>query len=215
MKKTAAFMALFLLLAAPASAATLYVTDRSEINVRTGPSLEYRIVKILKSGNPVDVVETTEKGWSRIALDEENTGWVLSRYLQSVQPDSVMVGSLKEKIGPLEKQVETLQSENDQLVRMNQEMAEEFAKTGNRLEAITTDYETLKTESREFLELQKTSEKLQADLEQKNQRITDLENKVTHAYLSASIKWFLAGAGVLIFGMILGGRSKRQRSGLR
>lgn len=49
----------------------------SYLNVRSGPGMSYRIVKVLKAGTMVEVYETSG-GWSRIGTDQ----WVSGTYLR-------------------------------------------------------------------------------------------------------------------------------------
>ena len=79
-------------------AAKAYVTDSFRISLRGGPSIDYKILKFLTSGLPVDVLES-EEGWTRVQLlepaQDSITGWVLSRYLITRIPWENQVMSLK------------------------------------------------------------------------------------------------------------------------
>jgi len=214
MKKTATFFAILILLAGPASAATRYVTDLMEITVRSGPGLKYRVTKTIESGQAVEVLETGDE-WTRIALADGSIGWAVSRYLVEEQPESLEAKSLKERIEPMETEIQTLKAENDRLITMNQEMADELEKRRQGLEEVQSAYDALKADSGEFLNLKAQFQAATADLNRDRQRIDELQTRLSKANLSAAVKWFLAGAGVLILGMILGSRSKRKRAGLR
>lgn len=51
-----------------------------DLNVRTGPGTQYRIVDTLRRGERVDTVECTTTGWCFVKKDGPD-GWVSSRYL--------------------------------------------------------------------------------------------------------------------------------------
>ena len=53
------------LLLAPAARAAVYVTDQLEITLRSGPTLENRILKMLVSGTSLETLEERE-GWTRV-----------------------------------------------------------------------------------------------------------------------------------------------------
>ena len=119
------------LCASPASAARRYVRDEIRINMRAGPGNQYKILKVLTSGESVDQVGGVE-GWHNIALSTVQQGWVPRGYLVAEAPASVAVPRLQAEldkagatIAELEqklatqaesiKEVETLRSENQRL----------------------------------------------------------------------------------------------------
>src|SRR5688572_22179173 len=64
---------------------TRYIADDIPITLRTGPSLENRIVRNLSAGVRVDVLGVDEaNGYTRVRVVSDGTeGWVLTRYLQA------------------------------------------------------------------------------------------------------------------------------------
>lgn len=69
-----------------------YVKVRTQLNIRSGPGTNYKIVGRLKNGNKVKVYET-KKGFSRIG----NNKWVYSKYLTKRKEDKIKntVGEVK------------------------------------------------------------------------------------------------------------------------
>jgi SH3 domain protein len=104
----------FCLLSHPSWAKKVYVTDTLKITLRTGPSIENKIIAMLPSGQSLEVIKT-QGDWNLVRLvkkDGKNKeGWVLRRYLVSHLPWEIQAKSLKrenaqlkEKISSLEKQ---------------------------------------------------------------------------------------------------------------
>ncbi|MBS0013916.1 MAG: TIGR04211 family SH3 domain-containing protein [Desulfobacterales bacterium] len=203
-------------MAAPSHAETRYISDMMEITLRTGPGLNYRIIKMLNSGQTVETLES-EENWTRVRLSDDTTGWVFSRYITRSKPKSLLADSLQKEIGPLRTKVKSLTEENQRLIQRNQEMAEELEETREQLENLQNEYATLQEDSGDYLKLKDEHASLTKTLEEKNQRIQTLEKQVSDAFFSAGLKWFLAGAGVLVLGMIIGNRiaSRKKRPGLR
>ena len=219
MKKIAVLLVfgfLPLWIAGSVHAETRYISDLMEITLRTGPGLDYRITKMLRSGQTVELLETQEN-WSRVELPDGTTGWVFTRYLMNQPPKSVLADSLQKEIEPLRKKVASLSEENQRLIARNQELAQQLTQTRDQLETLQAEYNALKEESAGYLKLKQEHTAQSRVLEEKNQRIQTLEKQVSDAFLSASLKWFLAGAGVLLIGMIIGNRiaSRKKRSTLR
>ena len=61
-------------------AETKYVTDQFEIMLRTGQSVQHEILRQLKSGTQVTVLESNYE-YSRVRTASGKEGWVLTRYL--------------------------------------------------------------------------------------------------------------------------------------
>ena len=64
---------------------TRYVTDDVRVELRAGPSLEYRIMRYLPTGSRVQALQSDDAaGYTRIRIEGgDDEGWVLTRYLQS------------------------------------------------------------------------------------------------------------------------------------
>ena len=202
-----------MLIAAPAGAATQYVDDLHEITVRLGPGIKYRVIETVSSGTEFETLKT-QNGWTQVRLSDNREGWVVSRYLTDTIPDSEKYETLKAKCDPLEKQVKELKAENGSLQADNQALSRKLDQALDELAQTRTAYEELKQASADVLGLKKENEKLARQLKEKDQKIASLEAKISDAFLSEALKWFLIGAGVLLVGIIIGASGKRKRSSL-
>ncbi len=214
MKKTMILVILMALYPVWAYAETRYITDQIEINLRSGPGAEYRIIRMLESGQKIEVLENKDN-WSRVQVPDGPEGWVFSRYLQRSPAARKNLQVLTARLEPIEAENESLRAENERLLIMNQEIADQLEKTKKKLQEAVSAYEQLQESSAEFLKIKEEHENLKARLEEKNSRIEALESKISEQFLSSAIKWFLAGAGVLLIGILLGNRAKKKRPGLR
>lgn len=214
MKKTI-ILALFITMIAPAAYGDIrYVTDHFQITVRSGPGTDYRVVRMLSSGQRVEMLERQDD-WTRIQIPGGPQGWVLHRFLQPDPAARQTVETLMTRMEQLQTENESLGEENQRLIEMNQELSGQIEEKNRELEKIRSDYEQLATDSAEYLEIREKHEEVTARLEEKTARIEELESRITDAFLSSAIQWFLAGAGVLLLGMLIGGRQKKKRPGLR
>lgn len=204
---------ILLFTAATASAESKYISDRLEITVRSGPGIEFRILRNLPTGTRVETLET-EGGWSKIAVPGGQEGWVLNRYLADDIPASQKYETLKAKCEPLEEQISELQSTNLALQKENQTLSDELVSVRQELGATKEQFEELKAASADYISLENENKRLAKQLKQKNQRVEALETRISDAFISEALKWFLSGAGVLIIGVIIGARNKRKRTSL-
>ena len=195
---------------------TMYVAPRNELPVRTGTGFKYRIIAILKDGTKVTLLKTNGD-WAYIRLQDGREGWVLKRYLSKQVPLTQQVTSLKkqnqELIAKLDSAKKKLSDLKDQL---NKTMAQNSI-LKSKLDYITNAYNQLKHDASNVISLKKAYDASQKELQQAKQQIVVLETQNNHLRNSDRIKWFLAGAAVLLIGWLIGlimGRGKRRRSSL-
>lgn len=199
--------------ATPAIAGTQYVDDLHKITVRQGPGVKYRIIETVSSGTRFETMDQ-KNGWTQVRLSDDRKGWVVNRYLTDEMPDSKKYETLKAKCDPLEKQIKELKADNRALQKNNRVLSKKLAQSRDALATTQSDYEELKASSADVLKLKSENEQLASALKEKKEKIASLETKLSDAFLSEALKWFLAGAGVLILGLIIGAGGKRKRSSL-
>ncbi|MDL1964884.1 MAG: TIGR04211 family SH3 domain-containing protein [Deltaproteobacteria bacterium] len=194
-------------------AETMYVADIIKITFRTGPGIDHKIVAMIKSGERVEVLKLEEpmEEWSFVRLINGKEGWVLSRFLTSKEPDGLVLIKLKKKHNALKNQAISLVEENKIYKKENKELNSELEKNKEILNKTKSSYEILKNESAEFLELKSNYKKTSLNLAELTEKAGKLEEKLTKLLLHQNIKWFLSGAGVLLFGFVIGFSAKRQR----
>jgi len=198
------------LFAAGAEAETLYVTDMMSITMRTGPGIENKITAMVPSGQAVEVVTPGDQ-WSFVRLPNGKEGWVLTRFLTSALPISITLENLKKEHEAFRERTGSMTEENTTLKTENENLSSELTTAKNRLNELAEAYESLRKESTEFLELKTNYEESAAKLTEQTQKVEKYEEELTQLTAQHNIRWFLSGAGVLLFGFIIGFMTKRQR----
>jgi SH3 domain protein len=67
-----------------AAAEPVWVSDQFEVMLRSGPSTNNAIERMLPSGTALEVLERDEEaGYARVRTTAGTEGWVLSRYLMN------------------------------------------------------------------------------------------------------------------------------------
>lgn len=196
--------------AATGFAETKFVSDSIPLSFRSGPSFENKILKYLKPGQTLDLLQLGEK-WSKVRLSDGKEGWVLSRYLADQPASRDVLERLRVKHQHLMEQAEQLSDANEQLGIENKKLMAAVSDHEKALEALRKDYQTLQSESAEFITLKKQHDEAASSLQERNNRLASLEEQVASMELNYTIKWFLAGSGVLVLGIIIGFISRRPR----
>ena len=200
----------FLVFSGVVYAETMYVTDVLRLTLRTGQSTEYKIIAVIESGQEVEVLQSGEE-WSNVRLSNGKEGWLLTRYLTPNETSNIKLQRLEEKHKNLMAQAAALLEENTKLKTENKELGQALVENEKALNKTQTDFESLKTDSAEFLNLKTKYEKTSKQLAEKSLRLAKLEDQISKLEVYHIIKWFLAGSGVLLVGFIIGFGAKRQR----
>ena len=202
-------------------AETAYIIDYTNVNVRSGPSTEYRIIATLSSGHPLEIIET-QGDWTNVGFKEEGErpkeGWILSRYLMSRLPWEMKAQSLnqenralKEKLAPIEKILEEKTANEQSLEKKLRDNIDELAKVRQELESI-------KKGASGYLDLKKAHETMRSQMNDIQKENKELTEEYTKLKSSRRIRWFMAGGAVLLCGLLiglaLGGRKRHSRSSL-
>ena len=205
MKKFALFLSALILPGLLQAQDYQYVSDELIITMRTGQGNQYQILKTLPSGTRLEVLEINEEtGYTQIRLADGTEGWVLTRFLtkepiareklaatqSKLQRLTNQNDALKEELASLKKTAAELEAERTTLVSQN-----ETAKTElERLNQVAAQPIQLDKQNRDLKQQNVSLEKELQLLQQENQVLKDRSQR----------DWFIAGAGVLLGGMLLG-----------
>ncbi|MCG8471254.1 MAG: TIGR04211 family SH3 domain-containing protein [Desulfobacterales bacterium] len=206
--KTHVLIAAFLLfMTSQAIGQTLYITDRINATFRSGAGTEFNIIKSLPSGSRVELMEEGDR-WSRVITSDGEEGWVLKQWLTPTPTQAILLTrlrtaheNLKSTTDMLKKRAERLSSEN---TRLKKELAASEQNATNAKEAFTT----LKEKSSNFLQLEEDYRETRNQLDNLSKKSDLLNDRLARK----NMVWFLAGAGVLLVGYLMGSSSRKKRS---
>jgi len=220
------------LLVLPAAAETRYVVDELVITLRLGKSTEHKIIRTLKTGTPLEILEDDDETYLKVRTSDGVEGYVLRQYVTTDPPKIKQLEELQMLNSSLQKKIDLLEEAKSNLEMELKTTREEYAQNFSEISTKSTDmeqsleqalnnertmaekYQTLldqagnvvaiAAERDELLQKNKILETDVISLRQKNDSLVD----------SRMIKWFLAGGGVFFFGWIIGKISRKKRSRL-
>ena len=203
MKRLLIASALMLIQAGMAQGATRYVTDVVYVTLRAGQSDNTKVLRNVKSGTPLQVLEDGDE-WVRVKTDDGLDGWIRSRYLEK---EPVAADKLDQAI----KRVEKLQVENTQIkerLAIMRTEADEREKDRKRLstehDKISQSFNRLQEVSAKPAQIEKENEELLRRTSEMDKELQVLRQENEKFKGSATRDWFFAGAGVLFGGLLLG-----------
>ncbi|WP_166265418.1 TIGR04211 family SH3 domain-containing protein [Marinobacter caseinilyticus] len=190
--------------ALPVYAETAYIDDTLFAPIRSGEGTQYRILHNgLRSGTPVELLERSESGYSRVRTRDGIEGWIVSRFLsdQPIARDRLVATSkelerTKSQLSEVREQLQGLQSERDQLASSEQTLESRSETLARELEKVKTISANALTLDRRNRELQEANQKLRNDVEVLTAERERLESNSERDFM-------LLSAGLVLLGVFL------------
>jgi uncharacterized protein YgiM (DUF1202 family) len=101
------WIAIALLATAPSAVRADYVRDEVYVHLRAGPGLEYKILKVLKSGDSVTRLSETDE-WVQAQTAEGQSGWLPTGYLSAEPPPSIALPQVQAQLAQAQGRIEEL-----------------------------------------------------------------------------------------------------------
>jgi SH3 domain protein len=199
-------LGLLLLVGAIAQAQTLYVSDNLVVELRRGPSTEYRILRNLQAGEAVEVLEQdSDNGYSRVRVSDQGTeGWLLTRFLT---PEPIA----RDKLASAERNLAAARAQVAELEQRAADLSVELGRTTAELEQargvhgeVSAELAQIRSASANVLEITEQNEIMRQRLAERDREVErlTLENGVLASRNNQN--WFIVGAGVLLGGIVIG-----------
>jgi SH3 domain protein len=195
-----------LLLQITAYAQTRYVSDRTIVELRRGPSTEYLILRNLEAGEQVQVLEQDEAaGYSRVRVTDQGTeGWILTRFLTAEPIARARLAAAERGLAAARERVTALEAQAAGLTA-------ELATTRSELEQARESHGTasqeladIRTAAANVVEIRDQTTRLQQRLVQRDREVEELTADNSRLAARNNQNWFVVGAAVLLAGIVVG-----------
>jgi len=214
--------------AADALAETRYISDQLVVSLRPAPQDSAKAMTYLKTDTAVEVLEEGDS-YTKVRTAEGETGYIQSSYLTAETPKPTIIRRLSVENTRLEEQIAALEQRYDEaftqeqgarqqmiaeLERAQQQVAAlqtDLAAANRKLDDITTAYQTLQENSQNISAITAERDRLKqthAELTEQVDRLTQVKDQLAGGHRR---QWFLAGAGVLVLGWLIGKFSRTRR----
>ncbi len=182
-----------------------YVTDSLRLEARQGPSTDHRISHMLSSGTRVTVLqENAETGYSRIALDDDSEVWILSRFLMDEPAARAQLAEAVENFTRERESARDLGSQLETLGQTAGEIEQSRSELATDKKLLQTELAQIKQAAADTLAIRERNQILNKRLEALAMDLGTAEQQNRALKERSERDWFIAGAGVLLGGIILG-----------
>lgn len=188
-----------------AVAQTVWVSDQFEVMLRTGPSTNNAIERMLRSGTELEVIEEDpETGYTRVRTRGGTEGWVLSRYLMTEPAARDQLATISQRLSnataegtSIESQLASVRNEFDSARIRIAELERENSE-------LQSEIDTIQRTAANALAIDKQNMNLQQQLTDAEIKVSILEQENDQLASRTTRNWFITGALVLFCGMLLG-----------
>jgi SH3 domain protein len=203
--KTRIILLAAVLLPIPAFAEPAWVTDQFEITLRSGPSTSNAIQLMVSSGTRLEVLERdADSGYTRVRTQGGTEGWVLTRYLMNE-------ASAREQLQTLTSQLTNANSRGSSLDTQLKAIRSEYDAANRNIQTLERDKAAVEKELAEIkrtaagvLSINEQNKSLMDELTAAQIRADTLEQENRALASQTKRYWFMAGALVLLVGILLG-----------
>ncbi len=199
-----------LILPTASKAETVYVSEDFEITMRTGPGNDRKIISLIKSGSPMEILEKGQE-WSMVRISSGKEGWVLNRYIATSQPSAMMLERVRKDYDVIAAKYKELKEKFERLDEQKKATDVAFTQSQRTQNELSAAYETLKKDSADFLRLKQRHQEMTAELEAEKALSAKLEKENLDMKRDRIIQWVLTGSGIMLVGFFIGFISSSRR----
>jgi SH3 domain protein len=189
-----------------AQAQTRYVSDRTIVELRRGPSTEYLILRNLEAGERLDVLEQDEAaGYSRVRVGDQGTeGWILTRFLTAEPIARDRLAAAERNLTVARERVSTLETQTAELSRDLAAARAELDQSRTTHASVSQELADIRTASANVVEIRDQNSRLQQRLVQRDLEVEELTAENARLGARSNQNWFVVGAAVLLAGVVVG-----------
>jgi SH3 domain protein len=182
-----------------------YITDEFEVTMRSGTSTANDILRLLKSGEGVMVLEEDlDTKYSLVELEDGKKGYILNRYLVNSPSSKHRLAQLQVKAAEQQEVTKILQLEIKNLETDLEK--EQAASSSSKAALLATDNELARVRkaAQNTLSIVDENDELKTIVDNlvKNNAILNKKNATLKD--NSNMDWFIRGAGVSLAAFVLG-----------
>lgn len=215
--RVAQLVALWLLATSTAAAESGFVTDDFEIMFRHGPSVQNKIIRPLRSGTPIEILEEDAgNGHAQVQTRQGEIGYVLARFVTTALPARTQLQILQEQFENLSADPSGLR---DQLIESEEEkrlLITENMNLATQLADAQATLEEVSQASGGAVELTEQNKQLNKEVQQLLLQLDDIRIQNDTLRDTSEQRTMMIAAALVLTGLFLGwllSMAGRRRSG--
>jgi len=199
----AAFVAFSATMSSSVYAQAGYVSDQLKVPMRTGASSGHRIMKFLKSGTALTIVDT-DGDYTEVKAGDDKTGWILTKEIMPIPSGRDRLVTVNERLIDSKLEIKKLKSSLSDLKKEIRSLKNEKGSLQSERTNLSNSLEDLKITAANPVALSKKNKQLKKELgkARANESMLDKDNQQLRSNVTQ--EWFVIGGAVSIGSLILG-----------
>ncbi|MFQ5541850.1 MAG: TIGR04211 family SH3 domain-containing protein, partial [Candidatus Binatia bacterium] len=182
-----------------------WISDQFEVTLRNGKSVQQSIIRVLPTGTKVTVLEQDdESGYTRVRTSDGIEGWLLTRYLMSSQTARLQLPQLQTRLRNIEETRRRLQERTRELERQRRDLQTQLGRSETSSRGLQKQLDEIRKLSSDTIQLADQNKQLKEQQIDNERHIKELESENSELSNRSNQEWFILGAAVLMFGLLLG-----------
>ena len=205
MKKIVLAFSLLLMAVSASAVEKRYVTDTLWLQLRSGPSQEFRILKALPSGEHLIFLEEDEdSGYTKVKTDKDLEGWVLTRFLEMEPVAKEKLILANRELDKVKAELDTTKTQKDEYKSEVEKLKSERSGLGRENTDLEKELERIKTISSNALALDEKVKKLTQRNQELEIQVEALTAENTQLSDNRQQTYILYGGALVIIGILAG-----------
>lgn len=182
-----------------------YVTDQFKITLRSGESTSHKIVRMLPSGDQLELVSSnSENGYSQVRTRDGTTGYVLTRQLMETPSARDRLASVEAKLAELQEAPGRLSARLSKLQDEYQALSGQHNQLQQVKQSLDDELQSIKRTAANAVRIADERNELRKQVATLTREVEDLKQANRELGNDSAQRWFLIGGGVVVGGIILG-----------
>lgn len=189
------------------AAEKLYVKDSLDLDLRSGPSNEYRIIKFLSSGEHLIVVEDpelTNSNYTKVRTGKGDEGYVLTRFLQNEPIAKEKLIFANREIEKLKSDLEKIRTERDKFKSDANKLESESSNLASNKDELEKELARIKSISASALDLDKKYKALVKENQELEVQLQTISTENAQLHDTRQQTYILYGGGLVFAGILAG-----------
>lgn len=199
-----AILASLLMISASAFAETTYVSDQLEASLRRGEGTEFKVVKMVRSGDALEKLEESSTGYTKVRTSGGTEGFILTRYLMEQPAARKRLDEVTGENEQLRLTIAKLENEITGLQNVNQEQSDKIDSLQYDKETLATELSGIREATADVISIKRRSDQLDKKVQQLSKEKEELATENSAYRDKTKQDWFIRGAGVVVLGILIG-----------
>jgi SH3 domain protein len=199
-----------------AQAQTVYVSDELTVPLRRGPSNGHKIINAaLPSGTQLTIIsEDQAAGFTQVRTPNGTEGWVPTQYLTQQPIARDRLAAATRRVEQLETQIKQLRDNYQEVRGASKQSEGRAADLGKQTEKLQAELAEVRRVSATSIANYEENKRLKTENQALQTQVTQLSERVKQLDRNVTLKWLLAGGGLVLAGLVLGAwiKSRPKRS---